>query len=418
MPCRPFRLLHASDLHLERPVRGLAAAPPPIRELLIDAPYRAAERIFAAAIADQVDLVILAGDIVAPYLAGPRGLSFFFEQFETLAAKNVSVYWAMGKADAAARWAQRVDFSPNVHILPAGTPLERVQVRDGLPLCRLIGASWERGETVAIENFRPDPDGLFTIGVAYGSTTPETLKKQQIGYLALGGRHDRFTCSTGAHGAHYPGTPQGRTPEESGPHGCTIVDVDEAGRTRTRFVATDVLRWQRERVALEQRMALADLEDLLAARAQSLRERIGPVDLLIRFCVFGPGIAGLPSSKESFAESLATNLRRRFAKESPLIWIDAVLFETPLVAPPAEEDSLAADFYKLLRAYEHDSQRRLDLSPLLAASAPARLRKAAGELAAPVERQAALAQIARLGLDLLGPRPAATPNQQREGVAT
>ena len=46
---QPLRLVHASDLHLEMPVHGLPEVPDHLRELLIEAPYHAAEQVFESA---------------------------------------------------------------------------------------------------------------------------------------------------------------------------------------------------------------------------------------------------------------------------------------------------------------------------------------------------------------------------------
>ena len=43
---QPLRLVHASDFHLELPLHGLAEIPDHLRELLIEAPYHAAEQVF------------------------------------------------------------------------------------------------------------------------------------------------------------------------------------------------------------------------------------------------------------------------------------------------------------------------------------------------------------------------------------
>ena len=101
---QPFRFVHAADFHLERPLRGLAEVPDHLRVALIDAPYRAAERVFDAAIKERVDFVVLAGDILDPLAAGPRGLVFLGEQFQRLAAQGIRVYWAGGRSDDFERW--------------------------------------------------------------------------------------------------------------------------------------------------------------------------------------------------------------------------------------------------------------------------------------------------------------------------
>ena len=80
-----FRFIHASDFHLEAPVYGLAEAPEPLREVLLEAPYRAANNVFDAALRHEVDFLVLAGDVVAPEAAGPRALIFLRDQFALLA---------------------------------------------------------------------------------------------------------------------------------------------------------------------------------------------------------------------------------------------------------------------------------------------------------------------------------------------
>lgn len=43
---------------------------------------------------------------------------------------------------------------------------------------------------------------------------------------------------------HFPGSTQGRTPEESGLHGCSLVDLDSDGVIRCRFLPTTTVRWE------------------------------------------------------------------------------------------------------------------------------------------------------------------------------
>ncbi len=111
-----LRFIHASDFHLERPLRGLGEVPPGLSELMVDAPLRAATRVFDAALAEQVDFVLLAGDILRPTAAGPRGLVLLVEQLERLHARDIPVYWTTGRADAATRWTDILHLPPNVHL--------------------------------------------------------------------------------------------------------------------------------------------------------------------------------------------------------------------------------------------------------------------------------------------------------------
>lgn len=118
----PFKFIHAADLHLDQPFSGIAEVPPHVRATLVDAPYVAAERIFDAALSEQVDFLILSGDVADLDSCGPRVFAFLLEQFKRLAAKSIAVYWAGGKVDQPDRWP--VDFDDivgcNAILLAAG----------------------------------------------------------------------------------------------------------------------------------------------------------------------------------------------------------------------------------------------------------------------------------------------------------
>ena len=46
MPHWPFRFIHAADFQLHRPITGITEVPEHLRELLLEAAYRAAVRVF------------------------------------------------------------------------------------------------------------------------------------------------------------------------------------------------------------------------------------------------------------------------------------------------------------------------------------------------------------------------------------
>src|SRR5262245_59140802 len=115
MSQRAFRFLHASDLHLERPPSGLALAPEHLRPTLLETPYLAAERVFDIALNEQVDFVVLSGDVVHLESAGPRALVFLAEQFQRLAERDIQVYWAGGNVDPPESWPAALHLPSNVH---------------------------------------------------------------------------------------------------------------------------------------------------------------------------------------------------------------------------------------------------------------------------------------------------------------
>ena len=101
---QPFRFVHASDFHLERPLRTAADAPEQFASLLVETRYRAAQRVFDLALTSRADFLILAGDIVQVDRAGPRALHFLAAQFNRLAEQGVAIYWAGGRSERTSPW--------------------------------------------------------------------------------------------------------------------------------------------------------------------------------------------------------------------------------------------------------------------------------------------------------------------------
>ena len=92
---QPLRLVHASDLHLEMPVHGLPEVPDHLRELLIEAPYHAAEQVFETALAEDADAVLLAGDVLNVDRAGPPAIVLLLDQFR---ASRIAKFRCIGQA--------------------------------------------------------------------------------------------------------------------------------------------------------------------------------------------------------------------------------------------------------------------------------------------------------------------------------
>lgn len=59
-----LRFVHAADLHLDSPFKGLrSAAPPPVANALYEATFRAYENIIDLCIDEEADALLVAGDV-------------------------------------------------------------------------------------------------------------------------------------------------------------------------------------------------------------------------------------------------------------------------------------------------------------------------------------------------------------------
>ncbi len=402
-----FRFIHASDFHLDRPPRGLVEVPDHLREALVDAPYRAAERVFDAALKEDVDFVALAGDLVDPAMAGPRGLVFLGEQFRRLTQRGIRVYWAPGRSDRKGEWVDAWQLPEGV-VRFARDSVEHVVYRRGdEPLVQILGTSSAKRKRIRLSQFHTDRSELFTVAVAHGAADADALaRRAAIGYWALGGEHGRRTVLRGPTVAHYCGSPQGRRPQEAGPHGCTLVQVDEQSHVRTSFVPTDAVRYLDEQVAANEGTTPEQLYEILGEQiTELLSDPFGP-ELLVRWIVVGSRALATELRRGKLAGDLAARLRGEYSTRRPAVWTVSIEAEAPDAVPLQryEEQTLLGEFLRTVRHYEEHLDEPLDLTPYLAERHAAGSLLSAASLDDPAVRGRVLDEVARLGVELLSPQ--------------
>jgi exonuclease SbcD len=398
-----LRLLHASDLHLEQPIYGLSEVPDQLRELLIEAPYHAAEQVFEAALAEDVDAVLLAGDVLNVDRAGPPAIMLLLEQFARLGDRGIPVYWSGGGVDLPDHWPRSVMLPANVHIFPIGRVETIDLVRNGEAIARVQGTSCREDGSVDSRGFHRDAHGLFTIGVAHGTSDSTGREGDRVHYMALGGRHRHQTVDETPGVAHYSGSPQGRGQHETGPHGCTLVHVDETGRARPQFVSTDSVRWTEQSLEVTASTREEQLSERLVDRMEKLIAKHPGVNLLVRWKIEGSGPLVNRLRPGGLADELLTDLRRKFGHGSPLAWSASLECTSPLSVPPEwfDQETVLGDFVRQVRTSLEDENVPFDLKRYLPADLRDEELAAIARLGNSAERTALVTRAAKLGVDLL-----------------
>lgn len=364
MSQRPIKFVHAADFHLEQPGEGSADLPESITDLLIDAPYRAVEQVFDTVISEEADFLLLSGNLLEVELTGPRGMLFLIKQFERLRERRIQVYWAAGEVDAAERRSASFRLPDNVKIFSSLRP-EEVQIyRDGVKLAHLTGWSRPPGEQIRPGDFRPDAGGLFSIAVVSGNVPLDEPVGRGIHYWALGGRANRQTTAVFGATAHWPGSPQGRSFDEPGPHGCTVVQVDAMGAARDRFVATDVVRWHGQSLPIDSGVSLEQVRTMLDEIIRTAGVTNGGVEVLARWRVAAAGTVSPSLRREGVISDLLRVARHNY-KTNCRVWTEQVTIETDVTIdlPDPSRESVLADFLRV--ADRHDAEPTTEASEKL-----------------------------------------------------
>jgi DNA repair protein SbcD/Mre11 len=400
----PVRFLQAGDFHLEQPLSGVEEVPDALRELFLESPYRAAVRVFDAAVTEGVDFLVLTGDLLDPVLTGPRGPVFLAEQFTRLAEREIPVYWVGGTIDPPESWPTAWPMPGNVHVFSRGRVDEFLYQRNGTPRVRLMGTSHNGQSTFRPGEFHMDAGGLFTIAAVHGDAEPSSLHAREINYWALGGRHERHTPTAAPSMIHYCGSPQGRHPGEAGSHGCTLVEVDGQHQVRTSLIPTDIVRWFDEFITVEKGMTAEEFLNRLSERMVALRLAESSVNLLVSWTVAGSGPILDELHHGPLARQALDRLRNDFGAVQPAAWSISLHVQTA-IAPPArwrEEESLRGDFLRILREWQINPETPLAWDSYFSEAHRAGSVASIASVVDPMERERVLREAALLGIDLLG----------------
>jgi exonuclease SbcD len=88
----PYRFVHAADIHLDSPLRSLVLRDPELGELIGNATRRAFVSIIDLCLAEQVDALLLAGDLYDGDQTSMKTARFLAEQVRRLHEAGVNVF--------------------------------------------------------------------------------------------------------------------------------------------------------------------------------------------------------------------------------------------------------------------------------------------------------------------------------------
>ena len=368
-----FRFIHAADLHLDSPFRGLANTSTRLRDELQAATLGAFERIVDHTIESKADFLLLAGDLYDSKDRSLRALVAFRRQMERLAERDVSVYIVHGNHDPLNGWGSEFQLPPNVTTF-SGKPATETVIRRGKEVARVTGISYARERVT--ENLaaamKPDSDSPYSVGLLhanvagqighadYAPVSLDELTASGFDYWALGHVHTRSVLAEDPSTVVYPGNPQGRNPREAGPRGCVQVDVNRNGDAHLSFVETNLARWTHLEIPIQTHTRMDSLINALLEEgrvaAASFR---GPV--VARCTLRGSGLLHADLQRDGMAEELSEQLRSVVPVESVRIATGPVLDFESLT----RTESLVADFIKLADRALDDPELRKKLTDSL-----------------------------------------------------
>ena len=351
-----FRFVHTADVHLDSPLATLALRDPELAELIGGATRKAFVAVIDLCLAEQVDALLIAGDLYDGEQTSMKTARFLADQLRRLHEAGVATFVIRGNHDAESRITRELTLPESVKVF-AGRAEAVSLGRGGLEVA-VHGVSFahKHAPESLVPKFRPPVPGSVNIGIlhtslggspAHGLYAPCALADLHgagFDYWALGHIHQRFE-ERGRAAIVMPGNPQGRDINEAGSKSATLVTIGDDRKITIDERLTSVAQFQRISVDLggveDWREALARIEKrLLAARAAGLSEH-----LVARLTLIGatPLAWRLRSDSDILAED-----SRALGAAIGKTWIDKI--ELDCAALQANEIAPASDPVAELRA--------------------------------------------------------------------
>ncbi len=355
-----FSFLHAADLHLDSPLKGLQSKSAEIAASVANASRTAFERLIDLAIAERCAFVLLAGDIFDGEWPDFRSGQYFVSRMRRLEDAGIPVFVILGNHDAENRFTRRLEFSPNVTLIGSAAPETHLLENVNAAIHGLSFAARDVTDNL-VKDYPAPVAGMFNVGLlhtaltgrsghaSYAPCSPEQLQKHGYDYWALGHVHRHEIVCTDPY-VVFPGNLQGRHIRETGPKGAVLVSVDDGRIASVSHQALDAVRWELECVDLT---GSDDADTAIARVRRAIRaayERAEGRALAMRLRLEGRTAAHAALLLD--VQTLRDDLVTYAASVGDALWIERIDIATAPAAADAVDASIAGEVMQALMTPE------------------------------------------------------------------
>jgi len=291
----PYRFIHAADIHLDSPLKSLALRDPELAELIGNATRRAFAGIIDLCLAEQVDALLLAGDLYDGDQTSMKTARFLAERLRQLHEANIKVFIIRGNHDALSRITKELTFPESVTLFggrAGAIEVERANTDFPVTIHGLSFAQPHAPDSL-LPRFKLPTQGAVNIGLMHTSLAGATehpdyapcsitdLTTSGFDYWALGHIHKRSLIQ-GRCTIVMPGMPQGRDIGESGAKSVTLVTIadDRSIRLEERF--TSVAQFESVPIDLTGVELWEDMIAIVAKKLSQTRDQVKSDHLVAR----------------------------------------------------------------------------------------------------------------------------------------
>ncbi|RTL91452.1 DNA repair exonuclease [Ancylobacter aquaticus] len=277
-----YRFVHAADIHLDSPLRSLALRDSDLAGLIGNATRRAFVRIVDLCLEEQVDALLIAGDLYDGDQTSMKTARFLAEQLRRLHEAGIRAFIIRGNHDALSRITKELLLPETVKVFGGRADAVAIDRTPGHFPVAIHGLSFAQPHAPEslIAKYQPPVQDAVNIGLMHTSLAgapghdlyaPCSIKDLQatgFRYWALGHVHMR-SSTEGACAIVMPGMPQGRDVNEAGVKSVTLVTIDDDHSFHVEERATSIAQFERVSVDATN---ITEWRDLIAAVTRALEE--------------------------------------------------------------------------------------------------------------------------------------------------
>jgi exonuclease SbcD len=296
----PFRFLHAADLHLDSPLRSLALRDPALAELVGNATRTALVNIVDLCLSEQVDALLIAGDLYDGEQTSMKTARFLGAQMGRLHEAGVRVFIVRGNHDAMSRITAELTLPESVKIFGGRADAVEIAGRGGAPDVAIHGLSFSKPHAPEplFAKYRAPISGAVNIALMhtsldgtlghdeYAPCKITDLHGAGFEYWGLGHIHRRSVVHSPSV-VVMPGMPQGRDINEAGAKSVTLVTVGDDRSIVVEEHITSVAQFERVEVDLT---GVSDWRDMVGVVERALgtaRDKAASPHLVARLKLTG-----------------------------------------------------------------------------------------------------------------------------------
>ena len=375
------KFIHTADLHLGS--RLQLNTDNEREDTYKEAVYNSFEKIIDDAIDENVNFVLIAGDVFDNEARSVKATRFFQNQCERLNINNIDMFLINGNHDPYRMDGELLELPDNVKICDSEeVSLFEVKKEDKL-IARILGQSYRgKAESRKMYTYYTTPDqSVYNIGLLHTQLDPnntnyvpvsknDLMDNDHIDYWALGHIHDKRIINDHIPYIIYPGIPQGRDIGETGPGGYFLINLEPEN---TYYQFKEVSEYIFKRIELNlsnfQEATLTELHYYLQDELEELYSKLDKdiKGYLLRIILKGRTelYEILRENDEEAINDLLLNLRSHFKNKSPSLWIDNIIDHTSKKVPNIEkimkEDPFIEEFNSFLQNLKEDNKERKKL---------------------------------------------------------